>query len=305
MKKCLIIYNPISGRGITPKILNEYYRILLENDYKADFIRTEYSNHATEIVKGATKYDVVFSIGGDGTLNEVIKGNYNREEKLTICPIPSGTCNDVASMFGYSKNPIDNLKMAINGEVNNLDIGTINNHPFIYVVGVGKFMNIPYETKSEDKRKNGYFAYIKEASEELFKLFKEYKVEITVDGIRLDGNYSLIMVSNSNHIAGINNFYKDICLNDGKMELLLCKAQTKQEFIGDFLKFFLRCKTKEIISLKAKNISMKFLDKPYKNWCVDGEKYIYDGIQYNIKIEEKMNFLMPKTKVKKLIKKII
>lgn len=302
MKKCLIIYNPVSGKGINSKILDEYYKMLLENDYKADFIKTEYSSHASEIVKNSENYDIVFSIGGDGTLNEVIKGNYERKNKLTICPLPSGTCNDVATMFGYSKNPINNLKMAINGDINNIDIGTINNRPFVYVVGMGKFMNIPYETSSVEKRKNGYIAYIKEATNEIFNLVKEYKAEINVDGLKLDGNYSLIMVSNSNHIAGINNFYKDIFLNDGKMELLLCKASNQQDFISNFLKFFSGYKAEQIIYLKAKEISIKLLEKPLKEWCIDGEKYNYNGNQYNIKIEDKMKFLIPKTKVRKLLK---
>lgn len=70
------------------------------------FAATKHTNHATEIVKNAQNYDIVFSIGGDGTLNEVVRGNHLRDRKLTICPLPSGTCNDVATMLGYGKNPI-------------------------------------------------------------------------------------------------------------------------------------------------------------------------------------------------------
>lgn len=304
MKKCLIIYNPVSGKGIDEKILNEYHKILINSRYQPDFIKTEYSNHASKIVESAENYDIVFSVGGDGTLNEVIKGNYLKKERLIICPLPSGTCNDVATMFGYGKNPIENLKMAINGEISSIDIGTINNNPFAYVAGMGKFMNIPYETSSEDKRKNGYAAYLKEAVCELFNLVKRYKAEIIVDGLKLEDDYSLIMVSNSNHIAGINNFHKNVYLNDGEMELLLCKAKNQQEFIINFLRFLTGCKTNEIISLKAKYISINLLEKPLKDWCIDGEKYNYYGNQYNIKINDRMDFLIPKTKVKKLLKKI-
>jgi len=301
-KKCLIIYNPVSGKKISEDLLETYKRILLEKGYTTDIVATKYSNHATETVAMAEYYDIVFSLGGDGTLNEVVKGNYERDEKLTICPLPSGTCNDVATMLGYGKNPIKNLNNALNGEIHNLDIGTINDRPFAYVVGMGKLMNIPYETKGIDKRKNGYMAYIKEGLHEAIEQMKRYKAEITVDGKQIDGNYSLIMVSNSNHIAGINGFHKNVCLDDGRMEVLLCKSKNKREFIINFLKYFLGIPSNDIISLKAHDVSVKLLDVPEKKWCIDGEKYDYEGGEYHIEIKDKMSFLTPKIKTKKLFK---
>ncbi len=301
-KKCLIIYNPISGKGIDRNILNEYHKILTERGYKVVFVATQYSTHATEAIEEADNFDVVFSIGGDGTLNEVVKGNFKRKERLIICPLPSGTTNDVATMLGYGRNPIDNLNMALDGEVNDIDIGTINDTPFAYVVGMGKFMHIPYETSSLEKRKQGYIAYIKEAAVELFNKMKRYKAEVTIDGNKLDGQYSLIMISNANHIAGINNFYKDVCLNDGEMEVLLCKAKNKRELIMSFLKFLVGKRTDEIISLKAHEMSIKMLEQPDKNWCIDGEKMTTISDEYNIKINDKMDFLTPKNNARKLFK---
>lgn len=301
-KRCLIIHNPLSGKGINENILNEYQKILNDKGYIVDIVTTKYKHHATEEIYSADNYDIVFSIGGDGTLNEVIRGNYLRSDKLTICPLPSGTCNDVATMLGYGKNVIDNLNMALDGEIHDVDFGTINNDPFIYVVGMGKFMNIPYETKSIEKRKHGYIAYLKGASNEIFNKIKRYKAEINIDGIKMDGKYSLIMVSNSNHIAGIDNFHKNVCLNDDKMEVLLCKSKNKKDFIVNFVKYFMEGSSENIISLKAHEINIKLLDLPDKNWCIDGEKYNYDGYEYNIKVGGKMKILTPKIKTKTLFK---
>ena len=300
--KCLIIYNPTSGKSISKSLLEKYKKILNDKGYNVDILPTQYTNHAVEMVANAKDYEIVFSIGGDGTLNEVVKGNYQREKKLTICPLPNGTCNDVATMLGYGNDPIQNLTRALEGEVHYVDIGTINDSPFAYVVGVGKLMNIPYETKGEDKRKNGYMAYIKEGLGEIIEKMKRYKAEVTIDGKRIDGNYSLIMISNANHIAGINGFHKDVCLNDGEMEVLLCKSKNKREFIINFLKYFLGIETHDIISLKAHDVSIKLLDTPEKKWCIDGEKYDYDGSEYHIKIREQMEFLTPKIKSKKLFR---
>ena len=301
-KTCLIIYNPRSGKGKVKEKIEVYKKILEENNYEIDIVATKGMGFATEAVVAAEYHDIVFSVGGDGTLNEVVKGNMMRSKKLTICPLPSGTCNDVATMLGYGTDPVKNMELALSGEIRNMDICTINDTPFVYVVGMGKFMNIPYETKSSDKRRAGYLAYLKDGIKEALDKLRRYKAEIEIDGEKMDGYYSLIMVSNSDHVAGVDKFHKNVCLNDGEMEVLLCQARTKGQFIKNFLQLFLGRPTNEIKSLKAKDIKIKLIDKPSKKWCIDGEKYEYSGDTFRIKANKKMNVLVPSRNVKKLFK---
>ena len=86
------------------------------------------------------------------------------------------------------------------------------------------------------------------------------------------------------------------------MEVLLCKASNKTEFIRNFLRYFIGIKSDEIISLKAHEVTIKLLDRPDKKWCIDGEEYDHDGDEYTIKIKETMRFLTPKTKTKTLFR---
>ena len=301
-KSCLIIYNPRSGKGQVKEKIDIYKKLLEEKNCKVDIIATKGMGFATEAIVSAEYHDIVFSVGGDGTLNEVVRGNMMRSKKLTICPLPSGTCNDVATMLGYGSDPVTNIELALSGEIKNMDIGTINDTPFVYVVGMGKFMNIPYETKSSDKRKSGYLAYLKDGLKEALDKLRRYNVEIEIDGEKMDGYYSLIMISNSDHVAGVDRFHKNVCLNDGEMEVLLCQAKTKGQFIKSFLQLFLGRNTDKIKSLKAKDIKIKLIDKPSKKWCIDGEKYEYNGDTFHIKTNKKMNILVPSQNVNKLFK---
>ena len=301
-KKSLIIYNPLSGKGKAQASIDIYHKMLKENGYDVDIIATKRTNHATEAIIEARDYDIVFAVGGDGTLNEVTKGNMKRQVPLTVCPLPSETCNDVATMLGYGNDPKKNMELALDGEIKNMDIGYINEEPFVYVVGMGKFMNIPYETKSADKKKSGYMAYIREGLGEVLAKLKRYRAEVIIDGKKLDGEYSLIMVSNSDHVAGVDRFHKDVCLDDGEMEVLLCKAKTKTEFVKSFLMLFLGRRTNDIISLKAHDVEVKLIDKPEKNWCIDGEEYNYDGESYKISLKNRMKVLAPRCNARKLFK---
>ena len=194
------------------------------------------------------------------------------------------------------------MELVLSGEVRTMDIGTINDTPFIYVVGMGKFMNIPYETKSSDKKRAGYLAYLKDGIKEALDKLRRYKAEITIDGEKIEGLYSLIMISNSDHVAGVTRFNKDVYLNDGELEVLLCQARTKTQFVKNFLQLFLGRQTDMITSLKAKDINIKLIDKPSKKWCIDGEKYEYSGDTFHIKANKKMNILVPQKSVTKLFK---
>lgn len=300
-KRVLIIYNPNSGKKDKNYLCAKYKELLMKYGYNVSIVQTKYPNHATTVIKNAPHFDIVFSLGGDGTLNEVIAGNMEREDKLNICPLPLGTCNDVATMLGYGKDPIENLEKAISGELHDLDIGTINNTPFIYVVGMGKFMNIPYEADSIEKKKMGYFSYLKMGVKELINKIKKYKAKIKIDGKELDGNYSMIMVSNSNHIAGVDNFHKDVKLDDGQFEILLCKSSDIVDMSINFMRYFMGLETENIISLKGHDIDIEMDEISEKNWCIDGEELKDNSRRIKILPKTKMKILTPKNiKNKKL-----
>lgn len=302
-RKILIVYNPNSGIGIPARIIKKFYERLLEENIQADLVFTKRPHHATEIVKEAKDYDIIYAIGGDGTLNEVVAGDLARKEKLPVCPFPTGSCNDVAKMLGFKKDLLKNLDLALAGDIKKIDIGTVNDTPFTYVIGGGKFLNIPYETSRLKKSTSGYLAYIKEGIKEFFSDIKTQSAKVIADGVELQDEYSMIMVTNTNHLAGVSNFYKDIELDDGKLEVFLCKSNNQLDLVNNFISFYLGGHPKNITTLKASEISIFLKESPNKNWCIDGEEYQNLKKEYYIKANNKIEFIVPKEKQKKLFKK--
>lgn len=71
MKKHVFIINPEAGK----KKASELIGYIEENFLNAVIIKTEYANHATELAKTYASPDtIIYSVGGDGTLNEVVNG---------------------------------------------------------------------------------------------------------------------------------------------------------------------------------------------------------------------------------------
>lgn len=299
---CAIIYNPISGKKANFKVMPQFEKILADYGYESKIIFTKYKGHATDIVREMEPVDLVISIGGDGTFNEVVTGNFMRKEKLVCAHIPCGTTNDIGVMMGYGKNMIQNLKLTLEGTVKNVDICLINNRPFIYVAAIGKFTNISYDTPRNLKKNIGYLAYLTEGVKSFFDKTKLSEIVYEVNGVEYRGLFSFIILSSANRISGINNFYKDVKLDDNKFEVLLCNITKKKDILKSLylLTKYDVSKVPGIYSYKTDKFKIKFIDIPKKPWCIDGEKLDSIDRKYEITIDNSFKMMIPKKNVDKL-----
>lgn len=302
MKKCLVVYNPNSGKYNKEVTLPKIEKILNEYDYSVIIEKTKYKGDATSIVANIDKCDLVVSIGGDGTFNEVMTGNFMRKDRIVLCHLPSGTTNDVGAMWGYGKNMLNNLKLALNGKVKRIDVCTINDKPFVYSAGFGKFMNIPYETPRELKKRIGHLAYIREGARDFFRKVKLYDITYEVDNEKYRGLFSFALITNANRVAGINNFYKDIKLDDNKFEVLLCNITKLKDIVKTlyFIALYDASKIPGFYFYQTDNIKIKFNSPLKKPLCIDGESFDDMSGSYNIKIDHDVYVLMPSKNVNNL-----
>lgn len=299
MKICAVVINPNSGRG-TKKNEKKILDKLKEYDYLGKIYYTKYPNHAEEIVLNV-EADLLISIGGDGTFYEVMNGNFQRREPLVLSHIPMGTTNDIGHMYGLSNDIIKNFDAILSGVVRKVDICSINNRYFVYVASFGKFMEIPYETPQKLKKRLGHAAYLINGAKDLFKKTKKYNVTYEIDGIKHNGDYTFIIISNANRIAGINNFYRDMKLNDKKFEVMFCSISK----IRKLAKAFYTLKTSDISYVsgvecyKTDNIKITFNDE-FEPWCLDGEKYDDTKRTFSIETKKEIEMMIPSKNIDKL-----
>ena len=302
MKNCIMIYNPNSGHTMNENNLKSAKKIFPEYGYNLKIIPTEYAGHAKEIVSHIEECDLVVSVGGDGTFNEVVTGNMQRKKRLLVANIPIGTTNDVGAMFGYGRNFENNLRLLLEGKVKNIDICTVNDRPFVYVAGLGKFINIAYDTPRYLKKKFGYMAYLFEGFKDFFRPIKSYKITYELNGVKKTGYYSFILISNANRIAGINNFYKEVKLDDNNFEMLLCNFPTRRTIIRA-LRLLIENDPNNISGIefyKTNEVKFSFSQYPKKAWCIDGEKLDRASKYFEFKTVNDFEVLMPTKNDKKL-----
>jgi YegS/Rv2252/BmrU family lipid kinase len=104
-------------------------RAVVEEFGGADWAGTVYPTHAMELARQAAEegYELVISVGGDGTTHEVINGLMqvpaDRRPRLGIVPV--GTGNDFASNVGMKTTPPEAMRQVFTGKPKLIDIAVI------------------------------------------------------------------------------------------------------------------------------------------------------------------------------------
>ena len=106
--KHLFIINPFAGKGKTLKYIEQINNAFkkIKDEYFIEI--TKYPMHASLIAKEySSKGDFrIYSVGGDGTLNEVLNGMAESNSSLAI--IPGGSGNDFIRSI-YKKNHMKDI----------------------------------------------------------------------------------------------------------------------------------------------------------------------------------------------------
>jgi len=116
-RRYLVIVNPVSRGGKAQEegiwLLNRLKRAGVK--YEALF--TERAGHAEEmVVQWADEFDVVVSVSGDGTTNEIINGIMKvPSADLKLAMFPAGTADDFACNMGYDRKDKEQALKAILG----------------------------------------------------------------------------------------------------------------------------------------------------------------------------------------------
>ncbi|MGN0299492.1 MAG: diacylglycerol/lipid kinase family protein [Lachnospiraceae bacterium] len=279
MKKLLFVFNPKSGKAMIRLYLMDIIDIFNREGYAVTVCTTQYSGHATEIVRAMAKeYDLLVCSGGDGTLNEVINGIMGIENAPIVGYIPSGSTNDFGNSLGLSKNMLHSAEIAIKGCPFACDLGLFNERYFSYVAAFGAFTAVTYMTPQFTKNVLGHQAYIWEAVKTLNSIKPiPMKVEYVVEEddeerhVTIEDEFLYGMVSNSEQVAGIKGLAgRNVNMQDGLFEgLFVAKPKNALELPTTITAIFMKMPDKYIYSFKSAQIHITTSEAI--GWTLDGE----------------------------------
>ena len=186
-----------------------------------DVILTERAGHAREIgsLHGRT-YDMVFTLGGDGTAMEV--AGALAWSGIPIGVLPGGTGNLLARALGISRDVERAVPELLAGSVREIDLGVVLGHHFAVAAGVGIDAAMVAETPAWMKRRLGVWAYTLIATRAALRAVVRkqfFLARIEVDGEVVEQRAAAVLFANFGAILENRiSFGPGITVDDGMLD---------------------------------------------------------------------------------------
>ena len=235
-----LIANPGSGtatdRGV---LLEQVTRYLKDLGVEIDVAVAKPKEEAEPIAKRAVKdgYKVIIGMGGDDTIESIIRGMAGSKARLGIIPV--GTANDLAKSLGIPQDPQAACSLIASGKVRKVDLGVVKarrGKPLycFELVTVGIAAAIYPDALKVSK---GRLDRLKSAVEKVLGHDTNPKVTVVMnDESRVTVETMLVIVSNVPLIGPKMLVDPDASMEDGLFDITLYPGFSKAELLAYFAK---------------------------------------------------------------------
>jgi diacylglycerol kinase (ATP) len=243
--KWLVIVNPNAGNGKGKKDWKKISALLNRFTISHESVFTESKNHAIRLsAEGiASGYRKIISVGGDGTMNEIVNGIFTQHicpaSDITLALIPVGTGNDWGRMFGIPLMYESAVKTISEGKHALQDIGRVSYYNgkvpatryFINIAGLGFEAAVVKRTNiQKDKGRSNKAIYFYNLLMSLIS-YKNTEVELLIDGQVIPCKVFSINVGNGRYCGGGMRQTPEALTDDGLLDVTVINEMGKIEII--------------------------------------------------------------------------
>jgi len=262
-----IIFNPVSGRKKSTKIVIEIEQQLVDRGHRVRVIPTP--KNTADLEQECNSLDPstrVIVVGGDGTLNLFLR--YARHDH-PVAFYGTGTANVIALEHGLPRRVEKFMEMLERDHQVSCPIGEVDTgQPFIMMWSCGFDGAVLHRVSQASKNRLGKLAFLIATVRAMFGYkFQKFRVEIE-DQIE---EASFVLVSHIRHYGGPFQMFPDRS-DEGKLRVLLFDGSSLLSLTG----FILALLSKRVHRLKRVRYfhadKIKLHDPPQGTYCqVDGD----------------------------------
>jgi YegS/Rv2252/BmrU family lipid kinase len=216
IERVLLIVNPASRRGA--RVRERALRAFIDAGVDCDVMPTEAPGHAAVLAAThAHKYQAIFTLGGDGTVMEVLGALAHHGPPVGI--LAGGTANVVARTLGIPLNPSRAVPVLLRGDEARLDLGRLGDgRRFAIGVGVGLDATMIAEAPAKLKKRFGFMAYVIGGYKAVLRN-QRFALRLTVDGEVFELNASAVLIANFGAVLNdLVTFGDGIAHDDGQLD---------------------------------------------------------------------------------------
>lgn len=267
----IFIVNPLAGGGKSLKIVKNIARVC-ENqglDYVIHY--TEAPMDATRIAERYKECQcVIYSVGGDGTMNEVLNGIVGSKNLFAV--IPAGSGND----FTRTLNSLDKLVLSS-------DVGKINDRYFINVACIGIDGEVAANANRIMKHMKIHPSQIYNIS--IIYTFIKYKfknLQCTIGDFFKRDKFTMFAICNGRYYGGGFQIAPKADISDGVFDIYFVSKISKLKIPYLFLKL-IKGQHENIEGVNKLQSDFVIIKSQEDIVCnVDGESMI--GKEFNIRV---------------------
>jgi len=237
-----VIVNPIAGAGRTAKKWPHIMGLLKSTGLRFEHDLTEAPGHARELAKLAAKkgFEMVVSVGGDGTINEVVNGLYDAGNiaNIPLGIIGTGTGGDYIRTLGISRTYNEACQCLTRTKKLVVDLGVIEytskgqtvKRLFVNFAGMGFDAEVVKATTQRFKALGSTTSYLM-ALLTNFIFYENKGISLRVDGEAADRKVCSVLMSNGKYGGGGMFVAPDADLADGLMDVLIIGDLSKPDLL--------------------------------------------------------------------------
>ncbi|NLF68955.1 MAG: diacylglycerol kinase family lipid kinase [Candidatus Anammoximicrobium sp.] len=241
-KRYILVVNPQGGTRRGLAVLEQVRPIFAAAGGELEVRVTEHSGHARRIAQESdiSRYDGFCTIGGDGTVHEVVSGLMQRSEGPTIPLglIAGGTGNVLAEHLGCT-DPVEAARRVLAGRTSPLDVARVtardNADYCISLIGWGAVADI--NRTAERLRIIGRLRYSVAALWHILRA-RRRRAELTLDDRTCEDDFLLVAACNTRCTGSKMLLAPRAALDDGKIDVVVIRHATRRQMFQMFRRVF-------------------------------------------------------------------
>ncbi len=237
-----VIVNPTAGAGRTARLWPQIMGLFKGQGLRFEHDITEAPGHAIELAKAAAAdgYDMVVSVGGDGTINEIVNGLYaagNIKDAL-LGIVSTGTGGDYIRTIGVPRRYEEACRCFLQPKKLTVDLGVIEyvsdgqraERLFVNFAGMGFDAEIVQRTTQQFKALGSLPSYLAGLLATLMS-YRNRDISLVVDGEAVDMRVCTVVMNNGRYGGGGMFTAPDASINDGYFDVMIIGDMSKPDLL--------------------------------------------------------------------------
>lgn len=286
--KIAVVVNPASANGTTAKRWPEVAAAFAGAGVEINHSFTEAPEHAIAITRQYLNdgYNLIISVGGDGTANEVVNGFFKDDGQLinseaAVAFMSTGTGRDLGRTLGTPPTIKEAVTYILESPLRPIDLGQVTftgnagerqARYFVNVAGLGLDGDTVARVNRTSKALGGFVSFLWGTLVSLM-LYKNKQMAITVDGnLICNEPVTVVVIGNGRYFGGGMCIAPQAVIDDGLFDIVILRGLSKPALLTNLPKVYsgTHLSHPRITSLRGRKISVTSNDEALLD--LDGEQ---------------------------------